>query len=184
MIRVVKVGGSLFDWPQLPDQLWRWLELQPPAENYLVAGGGELVDVIRRADATYRLGEETSHQLSLALMETMANLLATLVERARPNHAEAANQRSVQVIHDIAERATTLPRNWNVTSDSIAAHIAEQLGAEDLVLLKSCNTDGRMTIDRAAEEGIVDLYFPSAAKKQFTVRLVNLRTLDEWRLVT
>ena len=44
---VVKVGGSLFDWPDLGERLCRWLAVQEEKEILLVPGGGPTADVIR-----------------------------------------------------------------------------------------------------------------------------------------
>ncbi len=63
---------------------------------------------------------------------------------------------------------------WHVTSDSIAARLAQHMGAEQLVLLKSSLPQSR-TLRGASEEGLVDQYFSTAAAGLPTVRVVNLR---------
>lgn len=57
---------------------------------------------------------------------------------------------------------TELPKSWDVTSDSIAARLAEVTGADELILLKSikASVDCPQT---AAHDGIVDSYFPQIA---------------------
>src|SRR5438552_4053283 len=65
MIRVVKIGGSLFEWPELSAALRRWLFSQPSAFNILIAGGGALADVIRQADRDFSFGDERSHWLCI-----------------------------------------------------------------------------------------------------------------------
>ena len=67
-----------------------------------------------------------------------------------------------------------LPLGWHVTSDSIAARLAEALGAEELVLLKSgLPTTGDPT--NWAQESFVDGYFSIAAAGLPAIRVVNLR---------
>ena len=61
LTRVIKVGGSLLDWPPLPRAIGSWLATQPAALNVLICGGGPLAETIRRADRDFRLGDETAH---------------------------------------------------------------------------------------------------------------------------
>jgi aspartokinase-like uncharacterized kinase len=69
-----------------------------------------------------------------------------------------------------------LPHIWEVTSDSLAARAAYLLGAQELVLLKSIAADG-LTLQAAAEAGLVDSYFPKvlARMPELSVRVVCFR---------
>ena len=49
-IRVVKIGGSLFQFPALVQNLRSWLASQPRALNVLLAGGGRFADAVRDLD--------------------------------------------------------------------------------------------------------------------------------------
>ena len=63
---VVKVGGSLYDLPDLGSRLRAWLTEQCAGDDVvLVPGGGGTADVIRHFDRVHGLGEETSHWLAL-----------------------------------------------------------------------------------------------------------------------
>jgi 5-(aminomethyl)-3-furanmethanol phosphate kinase len=82
---------------------------------------------------------------------------------------------------------TPLPHSWDVTSDSIAARIADLLGSEELVLFKSCLPAAEIaSLEQTANAGYVDGCFPEFASKLPLVRLVNLRDSDfaEARLTT
>jgi hypothetical protein len=71
---------------------------------------------------------------------------------------------------------THLPQSWDVTSDSIAARIADLLGSEEFVLFKSCLPESQIaTLEEAAAAGFVDRCFPTFAASLPLVRLVNLR---------
>lgn len=188
-LRVVKVGGSLFDLPDLRERLWSWLDAQPLAINILLAGGGELADVIRRADERHGLGESTSHWLCVELLSVTANWLARLI-----GQSQAVSSPAVAVYLCMSEpavvvfdprhflgldgrRASTedVPESWKYTSDSISARLAIALHADELVLLKSCAPPDYERVEQLANAGYVDEYLPSLAAQVPQVRFENLR---------
>lgn len=185
-VRVVKVGGSLLrHQPEAPAKelaasLTKWLARQSSAVNVLVAGGGGFADAIRRADAAYGLGEEAAHWLCVDAMSVTARLLGAIMkmpvvteERALPCVCPSVCVFDpATFLRDVEPRlfANPLPHASAVTSDSIAARIAESLAASELVLLKSC-LPGTNT-------GYVDDYFPVVAAKLPHIRCVNLRSRD------
>ena len=192
-LRIVKVGGSLFDREELPGRLRKWLARQEPALNVLIAGGGELTESIRRADGLYGLGEATSHELCVGLLDVAARLLAALLPEARfledwaTLHALPARHEQGVVIFsttrflresEAALPGDPLPHAWDVTTDSIAARIAELAGADELVLLKSASPPNFVELTELADRGYVDPYFPWAVKPLDEVRFVDLRSED------
>ena len=76
-LRVAKVGGSLFDFADLPMALRCWLDSQPGV-NVLIAGGGPFADAVRQADATFAIGDTTAHRLAM-----FSNQLASLMTHER-----------------------------------------------------------------------------------------------------
>jgi aspartokinase-like uncharacterized kinase len=188
-VRVVKVGGSLFDWPLLPVMLRAWLNEQTSAVNVLIAGGGAPADAVRQAAATFDLDDETSHWLCIDAMGLNSQLLAswltesiviTTFAELRGLVASSKDQRIVfdskefLRAHEFRLPGHVLPHNWSVTSDSIAARLAEVLSAEELVLLKSADPP-RETTTTFADAGFVDRNFPSFDGCGFRRRFVNLR---------
>lgn len=190
-VRVVKVGGSLFDDPQLPDRLNEWLASQPPAINVLIAGGGELAEFIRRADDMFGIRQVKAHWLSIDLMSVTAQVLVELIDDAR---IETDFNVLIRTIKDGARVArivfdarnflrdrepdcvgSALPHDETVTSDSIAARLAEVIAADELVLLKSADPLPAATADQLAAANYVDACFPQTARRLRSVRFVNLR---------
>lgn len=184
--RVVKVGGSLFDFPRLPAALSHWLATQPPASNILVAGGGKFADAVRQIDETFTIGESEAHWMCIDLMSTTARLLASIV---RPSdlitqfgqlRGENKSNEDEPIVFDTSQflrniepdlPGTRLAHNWSVTSDSIAARLAIVLQADELVLLKSS--------DPRTETGspFVDAFFPTISPELEAFRAVNLRAV-------
>jgi aspartokinase-like uncharacterized kinase len=184
-VRVIKVGGSLFDFEAFPQAWRRWLAEQAPAVNILIAGGGKLADVIREADQTWELGDEAAHWLAIDVLAASARLLAAVLRDARlENDWECLLQRVKEreegppivfcPVRFLQQREDgyppqALPHDWSVTSDSIAARIAGILPADELVLLKSADPPAQV------QPPYVDEYFVQAAAGLNCVRFVNLR---------
>jgi aspartokinase-like uncharacterized kinase len=191
-LRVVKVGGSLLGWPPLPKALRDWLDRQSPAVNVLICGGGQIVDVIRKAAADFSLDEEAAHWLCIDALFVNARLLHEILsETAFSDRFDdfdfTAVEKNRVVIFDPreflrqreAERpGCVLPHTWGATSDSIAARVAEVLQADELVLLKSATAPANATVADLAACGYVDSHFPRAARDLAQVQMVNLR---QWR---
>jgi 5-(aminomethyl)-3-furanmethanol phosphate kinase len=193
--RVIKVGGSLFDFPDLPARLRTWLEGQPPAVNFLVAGGGKLADAVRDADRMFRLDATVAHWLAIRCMSLQAEILHFLLPEANSACSVAglsatASEPKLTIIdpwpilkhEEPTAGGECLPVGWHVTSDSIAARLAQMLMVDELVLLKSCLPAEPKTIESATASGYVDSYFPQAARALPVVRCVDLHSGEqiEW----
>jgi len=181
-LRVIKLGGSLLDSSDTPQRIERWLSQQMPAKNCWIVGGGGLVDHIRRCNKMFSMNEIDSHWICVDLM----SINARLVQQWFPNWpiVRSTNQMAgliqpVNLIFDTADwlrDEDNLPTDWSITSDSIAAHVATILHADELVLLKSCPISNSADLESLAEQGIVDTAFPSLAKS-ISSKLVNLREI-------
>src|SRR5262245_19403362 len=79
---VVKVGGSLYDLPDLGPRLQRWLDALHTRSILIVPGGGALADAVRDLDQIHGLGEETAHWLALRALTLNAYFLAALLPGA------------------------------------------------------------------------------------------------------
>lgn len=155
--RIVKVGGSLLDCPDLPRRLGAWLNDEPSSWNLVVVGGGALVDRIRTYDREWGLGEVTSHWLAIrgmglnaaALTAAMgwdsclrtAEEIETWRRSLRFGNPNIKTSRCVVVDDLLRDDAQPPSENWRYTSDSLSAWLAHRIGADELVLLKSTTPD-------------------------------------------
>ncbi len=176
---IAKVGGSLFDVPDLRERLTRWLDSVKPARVLFLPGGGELADAIRNLHHTHRLPEETSHWLAIRTMAVNAHFLGALLGLPVINTVEKWTGDAVlDALHfvEIDEgRPGSLPHSWKVTSDSLAARVAQVVGA-DLVLLKSAPKPELTDWEEMAVAGYVDRFFPELVRTtSLAVACVNLR---------
>jgi aspartokinase-like uncharacterized kinase len=188
-IRVVKIGGSLFDLPKLPDRVRRWLAAQPAGHDVLLAGGGPLAEQIRIWNLMSALDDETAHWMCVDLLTVSAQLLKARL----PEIALIEDERS---LHDrLKEPGTTifsparwlresepsaagqkLPWNWDGTSDSIAGRLAAVLKADELVLFKSSLPSGATCLGELSAAGYVDAFLPKLAAELPPIRAVDLRS--------
>jgi aspartokinase-like uncharacterized kinase len=197
---VVKVGGSLFDLPDLRRRLHAWLASVAAGRILLVPGGGAAADAIRTLDRIHHLGAEASHWLALRAMSLNAGFLCRLFPEARlvgqafqpdagalgamrqagkPAPPDAPRLHILDALPFFTEdeRASDhLPHQWDVTSDSLSVRAAVLLRAQRLILLKSVSwADSDWAA--ASQAGIVDPYFPEALRLagELDVRIVNLQ---------
>ena len=187
---IIKLGGSLLGLPDLRSRLQNFLGDFSRSRSILICGGGGAVDQVRKWDRMYSLGETRSHWLALRAL----SITARVVEKVVPGLELADSIESAesvwkagripifdpfQFILDIDEGSLdSLPRRWRVTSDSIAARMAVVFGAQELILLKSTSFPERISMAEAAGLGLVDGYFPTAARDVPRVIAINLREED------
>jgi aspartokinase-like uncharacterized kinase len=175
----VKVGGALLARVGALELVARALEaeLARGARLLVVPGGGPFAETVRAMDASHRLGDGAAHWMAILGMEQYAHLLvahipgARLVEHRRDLEAAyRASALPVLAPYRWLREADPLPHGWQVTSDSIAAWVAGQLGARRLILVKP------VLGERAA---LVDPYFERALPSEVRVVLTDAEGLTE-----
>jgi 5-(aminomethyl)-3-furanmethanol phosphate kinase len=166
VLTVVKVGGGVGD-SALPALCATLGELGERHPLIIVPGGAGFADAVRDADRRFGLHAATAHRMAILGMEQFGWLLSELIPGAVrcANLPRAAAGRTT-VLLPAALPLDALPASWDVTSDSIAAWVADRVGAGRLVLVKA--VDGlhglaRMSVAELAAlraEG-VDEYLPT-----------------------
>lgn len=186
---VIKVGGSLSRRPEVLRRLMAALAAGARGRTLVVVpGGGPFADAVRRADRRFALGDSPSHWMAVLAMDQYAVLLAHLGGGAalvRGRGEVAADRLNVLAPASWLARTDPLPHSWQVTSDSIAAWVARQLGANMLVLLKDVDglfdrePGGRLPAQlqrrarRGRLDGVVDRYFARALGRRMPCWIVN-----------
>jgi aspartokinase-like uncharacterized kinase len=142
VLTVVKVGGGVGD-DALPELCAALGELGRRHPLLVVPGGAHFADAVRDADRRFGLSADAAHRMAILGMEQFGWLLSELIPETR-------------VLLPAGLPLDELPRSWQVTSDSIAAWVADRVGAERLVLLKA--------VDGLYPEG-VDEYLPTILQR-------------------
>ena len=89
---------------------------------------------------------------------------------SRPQESQKQTQRPQTRLEPVSLES------WDTTTDAIAAVLAKHIGATELILLKSCEVDQRLTLAELAEAEIVDRSFPAAA---VGIKSVSIEKLDD-----
>ena len=178
---VVKIGGSLLGSPELE----RWLEIFVKYSNgkiIIVPGGGIFAEAVREAQKLSNISDAAAHKLALLAMDQYGHLLHSLnpllatasseleIDERTWQHRAIVWLPSQMVLADDA-----IPQNWDVTSDSIAAWLAEKLDATHLILLKSDQPNAsELGLKVITEDGLVDFAFQNFVRnKLFSTWVVN-----------
>jgi len=163
---VVKLGGSLTE----NDRVGGALDIVARAVRRVVVvpGGGPFADAVRDAQADHQFSNEAAHRMAILAMHQMAELLMDLQPRLKGADS-AASMRAiwrngeipVWLPHKMCEDDNEIPADWSITSDGLAARLAERLRCNSLVLVKSCNAPPKASAFDLARAGIVDQVFPA-----------------------
>lgn len=165
---ILKLGGSLAGAP-VRDRWLALLDRHGGGRLVVVPGGGPFADTVRRAQRTVGYDDATAHEMALLAMEQYALALA---HRARTLR-RAATKTAIRATLRAGATPVWLPsrmlagrddagRDWNTTSDSLAAWLAGEIGAALLVLVKRRRLAKPATAHSLARAGIVDPAFPAA----------------------
>jgi len=152
---VIKVGGALLS---LGDSLSRTvsaLDLLSREHSFVVVpGGGPFADAVRSVHERHTLTADDAHWMAILGMDQYAVLLASRIRNAELVHScgEIARARARGRVPVLApyrwlREADPLPHSWDVTSDSIAAWIATEIGARQLILIKPSTRDRHTLVD-------------------------------------
>ena len=158
MEAVLKVGGSLADDPASLTRLCQELSALAKAHRIaVVPGGGEFADTVRKLDRTYGLSNTTAHKMAVLAMDQYGLLLSDITPKSYVSHSlkEVSNSAKgtlpILLPSKLMFREDPLEHSWDVTSDTIAAYVAQLLDAEKLVLVTDVDgifsEDPKKTLD-------------------------------------
>ena len=182
---VIKLGGSLLGAPELA----RWLEILVKYSDgnvVIVPGGGLFANSVREAQQISNASDEVAHRLALLAMDQFGILLAGLnpglvTASSELELAERGWQHRgiVWLPSQMALADSSIPQNWQVTSDSLSAWLANKLGAEQLILVKSkplltYQKEAPSKLQHLVDDDVIDSQFVNfSAGKNFQAWVLN-----------
>jgi aspartokinase-like uncharacterized kinase len=178
---VVKLGGGLLAHEDsFRTALGAISEVARSRRVLIVPGGGPFSDAVREVDRRVGLSDDAAHWMAVLAMDQYAHVIAQYLDGAvlvddRTGIARALDAARIPVLVSTPwlQRADPLPHSWSVTADSIAAWVAGEVGAPELVLVKPPGAK--------AESGTVDEYFDRALPAGIRSITVPADRLDELR---
>ena len=153
MVEVIKVGGSLAE--DYVSLIALCEELGALAKSYrmlVVPGGGKFADVVREFYRNFGLSDTVAHKMAILSMDQFGLFLSNITPNSQTTYVlEEAERLSYTGIlpvilpSNLMFQKDPLKPSWDVTSDSIAAYIANMLLAKKLILVT--DVDGIFTED-------------------------------------
>lgn len=164
---VVKIGGSLLEASARP-----LLEIvcRSNSNVAIVPGGGAFADSVRALQPVLGLTDRAAHHMAILGMQQMALALldmqpALAAAELEPDFGAVLDAGRVPVW--LPDRMTRhdcgVPADWSITSDGLAARLAERLGARRVVLLKARDADLSADLPGLTRDGLIDPAFSNIA---------------------
>lgn len=167
---VLKIGGSLAETGRLEAVVARVARARRPL--VLVPGGGKYADEVRARQRTEGFPDGEAHRLAILAMHRTA---ADMIEM-QPRLAAAEGMRDIRALlrgaripvwlpARMALADMAIPRDWSITSDGLAARLAERMGGLGVLLLKSVRVRAGAGGAALAASGVVDPAFPVICRR-------------------
>ena len=185
---VVKIGGSLLGSPELE----RWLEVvakHGDGKIVIVPGGGLFANAVRDAQKISKISDACAHKLAVLAMDQfglmLANMnpaLATASTECEIDERTWQHRGIVWLPSHMVLADDSIPQSWDVTSDSIAAWLAQKLDAKHLVLIKSDKPNtSNLELKTISNSGLVDQNFGDfALDKAFSSWIVKKTDYEQF----
>ncbi|MDH5358768.1 MAG: delta 1-pyrroline-5-carboxylate synthetase [Gammaproteobacteria bacterium] len=161
---VVKLGGSLYQKPELKLWLATLSKLSKQQPIVVVPGGGPFSDQVRAAQDLHHFSDHHAHHMAILAMAQFGTLITGIKPECQPfyfpvDKTSVPNQLSVWLPDRQLLTQPLLSHSWDVTSDSLALWLANQLSADQLIIVKHCQTYLHSSISELSKLGIIDNEF-------------------------
>ncbi len=134
--QVVKIGGSLF-----PDYAIELAKQLNNTNSLIILGGGEFANLIRKYDSTQNFSSDVTHFTAIDCMDIIAKLVNDKVDSTKLafsideiNEISDEGFTPIFVVSDFLKKEDPFECSWDVTSDSIAAYVAQIFNANRLIV--------------------------------------------------
>ena len=161
---ILKLGGSLVETGRIGPILDIVARAKHPIA--VVPGGGPFADAVRGAQKEIGYSDAAAHRMAILAMHQMAVLFLSMQPRLAPAETLADFKKAwardcvpVWLPWRLSEKDRKIPADWSITSDGLAARLAERLRASAVVLVKSRTVPPGSQPADLARDGVVDPAF-------------------------
>lgn len=183
-MKVIKLGGSLARCDALVASLDSIGHIVRTKALVVVPGGGVFADQVRELQKKWQFHDYAAHAMAILAMQQMALMVQALqpgwkqVSSLDELRATAAEDVVIWSPHLANLDQAGIAASWEITSDSLAAWLAGQLDASELIIVKSATVDSTLTIAEMQAQGIVDRAFHQFIENaRFTLTVINYRNI-------
>jgi aspartokinase-like uncharacterized kinase len=179
-MQIIKLGGSLSQSQDLLICLQR-IKQKGQGRVVLVPGGGGFADQVRLAQQYWQFNDVIAHEMAILAMQQMALVFKGL----QPDFILAASVAEIKQtlrqpalpiiwspsIHELNQAGVAA--SWEITSDSLAAWLATQLEADELILVKAAAVESN-SLAHLSQQGVIDKAFMQfVANARFAIHILN-----------
>ncbi len=185
---VIKLGGSLAVSGKLKACLDKIDQIRQDRPTIIVPGGGLFADQVRSSQQQWQFDDRTAHQMAILAMQQMGLMFKAL----KPHYA---NANSIAALRGLSEHQDVviwapdigeldeagIPSSWDISSDSLSAWLAQTIGADALILVKSATIGENEGVLKLVERSVVDKSFYEYTQHvSFNIKVVNAEEFVSW----
>ena len=162
---VVKLGGSLYNTPELKC----WLNILDEAAKQqsivIVPGGGPFANQVRDAQQLHQFDDSHAHHMAILAMAQFGLLIKGITANCQlfyfPADKSVTTPKglSVWLPNESLLSQAEIMHSWAITSDSLALWLANKLHAERLILIKQNYLNNNRSITELCKLGVIDVGF-------------------------
>lgn len=159
-MRVVKLGGSLLETGKMFDCLKHIVSQNK--QTVVVCGGGLFANTVRAAQKKWHFDDIVAHEMAILAMQQTALMCQNLQPEFElfSKTQNFQNQRFAIWLPDLEQlNNAEIEPSWNITSDTLAAWLANELDVDELVVVKSCEIDTALALSELTDQEIIDAGF-------------------------
>ena len=180
-MQVIKLGGSLAQANTLFNCLDKIDKKHSQQKTVIVPGGGSFADQVRLVQRQWQIDDSTAHKMAILAMQQMAILIQGLknhwpLAESTTSITEQFKTHNVLIWSPSIQELETnaIAESWDITSDSLAAWLANKLSAKQLTLVKSASIDQNLSLQELSQAGVIDKCFCEfVAESEFKIDVVN-----------